>query len=471
MTKWCISCARQNRATRSTFLVEDDPMCDVCKDVAVKQLGVASVIRMREPEPVQPRTVVAAAPRPARPRPEKKPRKQREPKPFRMRISQEVRQAIAAAAPEVTHSELAGKYGISDTSVIAIRREAGVVITSRGGHRIDDDLRQAVVSADPSIPSRQLARDLKIAASSVVNICREAGIARATAVQSTAKENTMPQGQRISDEVRKAILDAPIDVTHAELARQHGISDVSVLTIRKQANPAPRKEGRKRAVLAPVPPITAAPVANDPAQPVYVQLTDELAARIFSTHAGSRRQAGGVAADSAATESPAKTQECSMSQYLGIAIQIGELVEQKSAAYGSSFAKAGEFLRLLYPAGIDPHQYDDALLLVRIFDKQMRIATDRDALGESPYRDIAGYGILGAALHEQKKGSARSEQVHASVSEAGVPPHAEESEGSVLLCGMPRSGLAGAARRRSAANLLEVRRGAKAPARPPKKGK
>jgi hypothetical protein len=82
--------------------------------------------------------------------------------------------------------------------------------------------------------------------------------------------------------------------------------------------------------------------------------------------------------------------------FLETATQIGNLVEEKNAAYGSSFAKAGDFLKLLYPDGLKPEQYTDALLLVRIFDKQMRIATAKDALGESPYRDIAGYGILGA---------------------------------------------------------------------------
>jgi hypothetical protein len=34
-------------------------------------------------------------------------------------------------------------------------------------------------------------------------------------------------------------------------------------------------------------------------------------------------------------------------------------------------------------------------------DKLFRIATARDALGESPYRDIAGYGLLGAARAER----------------------------------------------------------------------
>ena len=92
-----------------------------------------------------------------------------------------------------------------------------------------------------------------------------------------------------------------------------------------------------------------------------------------------------------------------MKTFAELGTEIGELVERKNAAYGSSFAKAGAHLRLLYPDGLKPEQYDDALLLVRIFDKQMRIATDRDALGESPYGDISGYGILGAHMHQQQK--------------------------------------------------------------------
>lgn len=89
-----------------------------------------------------------------------------------------------------------------------------------------------------------------------------------------------------------------------------------------------------------------------------------------------------------------------MKTFIEIAAEVGALVTDKNQAYGSSFAKTGAFLRLLYPNGISPAAYDDALLLVRIFDKQMRIATAKDAFGESPYRDIAGYGLLGAALAE-----------------------------------------------------------------------
>lgn len=89
--------------------------------------------------------------------------------------------------------------------------------------------------------------------------------------------------------------------------------------------------------------------------------------------------------------------------YVALATEIGTLVEAKNAAYGSSFAKCGDFLRILYPDGIAPAQYQDALLIVRIFDKLMRIATAKDALGESPYRDITGYGLLGAAETPPKR--------------------------------------------------------------------
>lgn len=84
--------------------------------------------------------------------------------------------------------------------------------------------------------------------------------------------------------------------------------------------------------------------------------------------------------------------------------EVGRLVTEKNQAYGDSFAKSGEFLKLLYPDGIKPEQYSDMLCLVRIFDKQKRIATKKDAFGESPYRDIVGYGILGTVMDEIRKG-------------------------------------------------------------------
>lgn len=92
------------------------------------------------------------------------------------------------------------------------------------------------------------------------------------------------------------------------------------------------------------------------------------------------------------------------SQFEEIAIECGNLVTEKNTAYGNSFEDCEEFLKLLYPNGVSTEQYGDMLCVVRIFDKLKRIATDKDALGESPYRDIIGYGILGAERDERKKG-------------------------------------------------------------------
>lgn len=91
-----------------------------------------------------------------------------------------------------------------------------------------------------------------------------------------------------------------------------------------------------------------------------------------------------------------------VSVYEQLGADLGKLVGEKNKAYGDSFHRAGEFLRILYPDGIKPEQYTDVLCIVRIFDKLKRIATDKDALGESPYRDIGGYALLGLEHSERQ---------------------------------------------------------------------
>lgn len=83
-----------------------------------------------------------------------------------------------------------------------------------------------------------------------------------------------------------------------------------------------------------------------------------------------------------------------LGKYESIGTKIGQLVDEKNKAYGDSFNKCSEFLELLYPMGVDCEQYSDMLAIVRIFDKLMRIATDKDAFGENPWSDIGGYSIL-----------------------------------------------------------------------------
>lgn len=84
-------------------------------------------------------------------------------------------------------------------------------------------------------------------------------------------------------------------------------------------------------------------------------------------------------------------------RYETVARDIGRLVDEKNKAYGSAFAKAGEILRVLYPNGLRPDQFDDALVITRILDKMFRIAISKHAFGESPWQDIAGYAVLKAA--------------------------------------------------------------------------
>jgi hypothetical protein len=95
-------------------------------------------------------------------------------------------------------------------------------------------------------------------------------------------------------------------------------------------------------------------------------------------------------------------------KYEALGCRVGALVDEKNAAYGGSFDKAGEFLRLLYPDGVRPDQYGDALCLVRMFDKLMRIASappGGDPMGESPYKDLCGYSLLGLHRVESGKGA------------------------------------------------------------------
>jgi len=86
-----------------------------------------------------------------------------------------------------------------------------------------------------------------------------------------------------------------------------------------------------------------------------------------------------------------------------IATEIGKFVDDKDAACGSSFLKSEKILKILYPNGIEPNQYKDMLAITRIIDKLFRIATQKDAFGENPFKDIAGYGILGVANGESEK--------------------------------------------------------------------
>ena len=89
-----------------------------------------------------------------------------------------------------------------------------------------------------------------------------------------------------------------------------------------------------------------------------------------------------------------------MKDYKKIGQEIGLLVQEKNKAYGDSFGQACKILEVLYPGGIKPEQYRDALAITRVIDKLFRLANKKDAFGESPWKDICGYAMLGIANDE-----------------------------------------------------------------------
>ncbi len=88
--------------------------------------------------------------------------------------------------------------------------------------------------------------------------------------------------------------------------------------------------------------------------------------------------------------------------YSNIGERIGQLVQVKNEQYGDAFNKSGDFLKILFPDGIKPEQYKDMLGLVRVFDKQMRIAHGNQG-NENAWNDIAGYGILKSVKEDDQQ--------------------------------------------------------------------
>lgn len=96
--------------------------------------------------------------------------------------------------------------------------------------------------------------------------------------------------------------------------------------------------------------------------------------------------------------------------YEKLGAKIGRTTNMKQKAYGDSIRKSEKLLRVfledyetLNDAGEKAYLIPDELLRhlllqVRVIDKQNRIFSNPkgDLMEENPYRDIAGYGILGA---------------------------------------------------------------------------
>lgn len=118
-------------------------------------------------------------------------------------------------------------------------------------------------------------------------------------------------------------------------------------------------------------------------------------------------------------------------KYQNFGAQVGSLVDLKQEAYGDSFNKCGKIMEILYPNGIPVSGLVDALGVARTVDKLFRIATRKDAFGESPWKDIAGYGLLGAQRDSEQSDSQPVE----------VPQKSQSLEQAEVSCKTPSENL------------------------------
>lgn len=99
--------------------------------------------------------------------------------------------------------------------------------------------------------------------------------------------------------------------------------------------------------------------------------------------------------------------EYELSGFQPLGSSVGKLVDEKQRQYGDSFTKAAKIIEILYPNGVKVHQLQDMLTTVRVLDKLSRISQRGeegvDLGGESPWKDVAGYGLLGLMKDERRK--------------------------------------------------------------------
>lgn len=88
--------------------------------------------------------------------------------------------------------------------------------------------------------------------------------------------------------------------------------------------------------------------------------------------------------------------------------KLKNLLAEKAAGYGPSWQTAADMMLVLFPDGIPPYAYTDALLIVRVLDKLQRLAhaiiNERgDGGNEDPWYDLAGYGMVGCSKDDYIK--------------------------------------------------------------------
>ncbi len=74
--------------------------------------------------------------------------------------------------------------------------------------------------------------------------------------------------------------------------------------------------------------------------------------------------------------------------------ELADMLDNKNRQYGDSYARMAHVLPMFYPDGVPGDHLLDAVFILRIIDKLMRIASAQGDDMEDPIKDIAGYAIL-----------------------------------------------------------------------------
>jgi hypothetical protein len=129
-----------------------------------------------------------------------------------------------------------------------------------------------------------------------------------------------------------------------------------------------------------------------------------------------------------------------MSDYKSIAVGLADLIKEKQEAYGDAFGRAGQVLSVIFPDGVPPDKYDDMLGIARVIDKLFRLANNKNAFGESPWEDIAGYGLLGAGRDAVKRSKLESARASSSVNEDSSSSSSRKfPDGTIEMFGSSRT--------------------------------
>ncbi len=93
-------------------------------------------------------------------------------------------------------------------------------------------------------------------------------------------------------------------------------------------------------------------------------------------------------------ERPVADDPATLQDFLGLGEEIGRMLADKNRKYGDSYARMAHVLPMFYPDGVPGDHLLDAIFILRIIDKLMRIASAQGDDEEDPVKDIAGYAVL-----------------------------------------------------------------------------